>query len=82
MYGHAAHLLSEDEARAALAAFDRASILVVPGPDGLAAVHLPLLLAGDRLIGHVARENPIWRAAPCAALAICKGAEADRKSVV
>jgi transcriptional regulator len=41
--------------------------LVSLGPDGLIATHLPLLLDPTRgthgtLIGHVARENPHWRA--------------------
>ena len=41
--------------------------LVSTGQDGLIATHLPLLLDASRgtygtLIGHVARENPHWRA--------------------
>jgi transcriptional regulator len=41
--------------------------LVSLGPDGLIATHLPLLVDVNRgpygtLIGHVARENPHWRA--------------------
>ena len=39
--------------------------VVVHGPDGLDANHLPLLLrgeaGGERLAGHVARANPLWR---------------------
>lgn len=38
--------------------------LVVAGPDGLDANHLPFLVdetsAGNRLLGHVARGNPLW----------------------
>jgi transcriptional regulator len=41
--------------------------IVSAGTDGLIATHLPLLLDADRgahgtLVGHVARENPHWRA--------------------
>jgi transcriptional regulator len=72
MYASPKHRLSEDDARAALAAYDRAAILITPD---LQATHLPLLMEGDRLIGHVARANAHWRAAPCAALVVCPGAE-------
>jgi len=75
MYGHPRHLMSDAEARAALAAFDRAAILTVAGPSGLDAAHVPVQLRGDRIIGHLARANPIWRAAPCPALLICPGPE-------
>jgi len=57
--------------------------LVVAGADGLDAVPIPVLVddaddpaaigvdgAGLRIRAHVARANPIWRAAPCAALLI------------
>lgn len=42
--------------------------LVVHGPEGLGADHVPLSLrAGEgphgKLLGHVARANPLWRAA-------------------
>jgi len=58
--------------------------LVVQGSDGFDAVHVPLLLdpaAGDHgvLRGHVARANPLWRAATeegCTALAIFHGPQA------
>ncbi len=36
--------------------------LVTHGPDGLNANHIPLLLAGGSLQGHVARANPLWQA--------------------
>lgn len=41
--------------------------LVTIGPDGIAANHIPLLFDGSRgefgtLIGHVARNNDLWRA--------------------
>lgn len=73
MYGHPKTLLSEAEARAALAAFDRAALLVTPD---LAATHLPFYFDGDRLIGHIARANLHWKSAPCAALVVMSGAEA------
>jgi transcriptional regulator len=48
--------------------------LVVAGGDGLDAVPLPVLLARTddriRVRAHVAKANPIWRAAPCHALVI------------
>ncbi len=55
--------------------------LVVAGPDGLDAVPVPVIVdvpdggggadgAGLRVRAHVARANPIWRAAPCPALLI------------
>lgn len=38
-------------------------------PDGLVADHIPLLFepgaeAAGKLIGHVARANPVWQSAP------------------
>ena len=57
--------------------------LVVAGPNGLDANHVPFLLdpeAGERgaLIAHVARANPLWRDARDGdeALVIFRGAEA------
>jgi transcriptional regulator len=57
--------------------------LVVAGPEGFDAVSVPVLVdrpdhpasggadgAGLRIRAHVARANPIWRVAPCAALLI------------
>jgi transcriptional regulator len=75
LYANPKHKLDHADARAALAAFDRAATLVVPHGEGMAATHLPLLLRGDRLIGHVARANPVWQAAPSPALVICAGVE-------
>ncbi|MBL8550376.1 MAG: FMN-binding negative transcriptional regulator [Hyphomonadaceae bacterium] len=75
MYGHPKHLLSEEEARAALKRFDRLAILVTNGAGGLVATHLPLVVQGEKLIGHVARANAHWREAPCDALVILPGAE-------
>lgn len=73
MYGHPKHLMDEADARRALRAFDRSALLVTPD---LQATQLPFLLDGDRLIGHVARANPHWRAAPCEALVVMAGPEA------
>jgi transcriptional regulator len=73
MYGHPAHLMAEDDARAAMAAFDRASLLVTPD---LRATHLPFYLRDDHLIGHIARANDHWKSAPCAALVVMAGPEA------
>jgi transcriptional regulator len=57
--------------------------LVTTGPGGLDAVHLPLLLEPSpeplgRLVGHIARANPQWQAAPpeSDALAIFLGPDA------
>jgi transcriptional regulator len=57
--------------------------LVTTGEGGLDATHLPLLLEPEpgplgRLVGHVARANPQWRATPAggAALAILLGPDA------
>ncbi|MFO1352927.1 MAG: FMN-binding negative transcriptional regulator [Gammaproteobacteria bacterium] len=57
--------------------------LVVQGPDGLMANHLPFLFdpqvgAHGRLLAHIARANPLWR--DCAdgaeALVLFRGADA------
>lgn len=54
--------------------------LVVHGPDGLTANHIPMRVFSDRvpfgvLRGHVARANPLWREASAGieALAIFQG---------
>src|SRR5437868_1591769 len=51
--------------------------LVVTGADGPVANHLPMLLdtEANKLVGHVARANPLWRdyAAGAPALAIFSG---------
>jgi len=41
--------------------------------QGLEANHLPLLLTGNVLSGHVARPNPVWKAGEGPALAIFLG---------
>jgi transcriptional regulator len=44
--------------------------------QGLEANHLPMLLDGGVLRGHVARANPVWKAGEGAALAIFLGPHA------
>ncbi len=49
-----------------LVAANPLATLVTLGPDGIAANHIPLLFDPDRgehgtLIGHVARNNDVWR---------------------
>lgn len=73
LYAHPKHKLTPDEARPALASFDRLAILVTPD---LAITHLPMRLNGDALEGHIAKANAHWRAAPCDAVVICPGPEA------
>jgi transcriptional regulator len=73
MYAHPKHLMPDADARAFVAAYDRAALLVTAD---LSAVHLPLFLDGARLVGHVARGNDVWRAAPCEALVVMAGPEA------
>jgi transcriptional regulator len=75
MYGHSAHLLSEEEAHSALRAFERLALLVTHGASGLSATHLPIVVEQDRILGHMARANPQWCDAPCQALLILPGVE-------
>jgi transcriptional regulator len=75
MYGHPAHLLSEEEARSALEAFDRLALLVTHGEHGINATHLPIVVEHDRILGHIACANAQWRDAPCEALLILPGVE-------
>jgi transcriptional regulator len=44
--------------------------------EGLEANHLPMLLEGGNLRGHVARANPAWKAGDGGALAIFLGPQA------
>jgi len=56
----------EDELFRTLAAYPLGA-LVVNGPDGLDANHVPFLVdrapAGNKLLAHVARANPLWQQA-------------------
>ena len=67
---------AEDDVDAILDMIDKASLahLVVHGPDGFESSPLPVLAdVRDGTVhvrGHLARPNPLWRMAPCDALAI------------
>jgi transcriptional regulator len=50
--------------------------LATQGSDGIEANHLPMLLQGDVLRGHVARANPVWKSGEGKALAIFLGPHA------
>ena len=50
--------------------------LVTAGPEGLDARHLPLLLRGGTLVGHMARANPLATRDGAEVLAIFRAAEA------
>ncbi len=56
--------------------------VVVDSADGLASTPMPLLVdvatdgRASRIRGHLARGNPLWRIAPCAALIIVPGVDA------
>lgn len=52
-----------DEAPALIAGAPFATLVTVPAAGGEAYItHLPLLLDGERLLGHMARANPHWQA--------------------
>jgi transcriptional regulator len=57
---------SQDDALKAIEAWPLATLIT----DGLAATHLPMLLKGDVLTGHIARANPHWQQSPNGAKAI------------
>ena len=67
---------AEDDVAVILDMIDKASLahLVVHGPDGFESSPLPILAdVRDGTVhvrGHLARPNPLWRMAPCDALAI------------
>jgi transcriptional regulator len=52
--------------------------LVAVGPAGLESTPLPFLVSrdGGTVRAHVARPNPIWRAAPCSMLLLVPGVDA------
>ncbi len=76
LFAPARFRLGDDEARQALAGFDRLATIVVSGPAGLAAAHVPLIYEDGHLRGHIARANLVASYAPCDALVICLGPEA------
>lgn len=53
-----------------------ATLVTRDASGGLEANHLPMLLDGKILRGHVARANPVWKAGDGAALAIFLGPHA------
>lgn len=60
--------LDDAAARAAIVELALAHV-VVHGVGGFDVAPVPMLLDGDRLIGHVAKANPIWRhTGPCVAV--------------
>ncbi|HEY3716875.1 MAG TPA: FMN-binding negative transcriptional regulator [Jatrophihabitantaceae bacterium] len=58
-----AHFAASDEDVASLLDGAHVVDLISPTADGLIATPLPMLLEGPSLVGHVARNNPHWRAA-------------------
>ncbi|WP_291295255.1 FMN-binding negative transcriptional regulator [Elioraea sp.] len=61
MYAPPSFRISERSALEGLIAKLRFATLVVNGAEGPVAAHLPLVLDGDQLIGHLARANPLAR---------------------
>ena len=53
-----------------------ATLVTHEAHGGLEANHVPMLLEGDVLRGHVARANPVWKAGEGEALAIFLGPHA------
>jgi transcriptional regulator len=61
MYAPPSFRITERAALEALVGELRFATLVVNGAEGPVAAHLPLVLEGDALIGHLARANPLAR---------------------
>jgi len=79
MYQPAHFRVDDAAAHRALIAAHPLATLVVPTARGLQVNHLPLRLddVTGRLIGHVARANPLWTLEPAGeAVAVFRGAEA------
>ena len=79
MYNPPAFREDDPDTLRALIADARLALLACNGADGAPALtHLPLLLDGDALLGHVARANGHWRALAAAgrAVAVFSGPEA------
>ena len=72
-----AHFAADDGLLRSLLVAGSLADLVTAGPHGLQATPLPLLLSedGTALHGHVARNNPQWRADGAPALVILHGAD-------
>jgi transcriptional regulator len=72
-----AHFAASDEDVAALLDGTHLVDLISPTADGLIATPLPMLLDGTSLLGHVARNNPHWRASVAGeSMVIAHGPEA------
>jgi len=68
----------EDEAALTMVEGVAFGALVVAGADGLAATHLPFAMQREplRLVGHVAKANPVWRSDAVQGLMIVQGQNA------
>jgi transcriptional regulator len=72
-----AHFAASDEDVAALLDGTHLVDLISPTADGLIATPLPMMLDGTSLLGHVARNNPHWRASVAGeSMVIAHGSEA------
>jgi transcriptional regulator len=70
MYSPAHFREERPEALAGLVRDHPLGTLVVAGPDGLSAEHLPFLFDGKVLRAHVARANPVWKCAGARVLVV------------
>lgn len=66
MYTPRAFEIDGDEADAIIDECDLASVVVFDATSGFEATWLPLMRRPGRLVGHVAKENPLWRHAGAA----------------
>jgi len=78
MYAPPAFAIDDPETLAAMIARAPLAMLVVAGPDGLGAAHLPMLHDREAgvLIGHLARANPLAASGGVPAMAVFVGPEA------
>jgi transcriptional regulator len=72
MYTPTAFALDETDAVAHLADTAVATLVVVTAEGEFEATSIPFLVDGRRLVGHVAKANPIWRSEG-KALVVCAG---------
>lgn len=70
--------MPDDEVRGFVAAVGTAQLVTVAADGTPDATFLPVLWRGDRLVGHVARANPHWKAVVdgAAGLAVVTGPDA------
>lgn len=70
--------MPDDEVRGFVASVGTAQLVTVAADGSPDATFLPVLWRGDRLVGHVARANPHWKAVVdgSAALAVVTGPDA------